>query len=257
MYPLFEKIISQNGLTNITYVEPFAGGAGVGLALLLLNKVKHIVINDLDKAIYSFWKSAINKPEEFIDMIYSTPVTVDEWYNQKSIYENRKSGQLQLGFATFFLNRTNVSGIIGARPIGGLGQKGIWKIDARFGKARLVDMIIELSLYKNQITISNEHGLKLIQKHLKKKRSLIYLDPPYYEKGASLYLNHYLHSDHLNLSRKLNKNPNSNWVLTYDNHRVIRSMYEDRFIQKFSLFHNAYKVQKGHEFLILSDRLAS
>ena len=132
LFPFFDKVIKENKLENVTYVEPFAGGAGAALALLFLEKVDRIVINDLDKAIYSFWKSAIFHSEDFIDKINKTPVTVKEWRKQKAIYNNPKSKQFDRGFATFFLNRTNRSGILEGGPIGGIEQKGIWKINARF-----------------------------------------------------------------------------------------------------------------------------
>src|SRR3989344_8585758 len=128
LFPFFDDVIKENGLEKITYVEPFAGGAGAALALLLSEKVDQIVINDLDKAIYAFWKSAIFDSAKFIKKIYSTPVTLKEWKKQKTIYNNPKAGCFELGFATFFLNRTNTSGILDGGPIGGIKQKGEYKI---------------------------------------------------------------------------------------------------------------------------------
>ncbi len=122
LFPFFDKIIKENTLEKITYVEPFAGGAGAALALLFLEKVDHIVINDFDKAIYSFWKSAIFESTKFIKKIYSTPITINEWEKQKAIYSNSRALRFERGFATFFLNRTNVSGILNGGPIGGKNQ---------------------------------------------------------------------------------------------------------------------------------------
>ena len=127
LFPFFEKIIKGNNLKAITYVEPFAGGAGAALALLLAGKVERIVINDLDKAIFSFWKSAIFDSEKFVKKIRSTPITVREWKKQRGIYSNPESECFDLGFATFFLNRTNVSGILDGGLIGGLDQSGMYK----------------------------------------------------------------------------------------------------------------------------------
>src|SRR6266446_4058558 len=116
LLPFFERIIQRNHLHGITYIEPFAGGAGAAIALLFLEKVDHIVINDLDKAIYSFWQSAVFNSAKFIERINSAPVTVKEWRRQKAIYLNPRSSLFDLGFATFFLNRTNVSGILDGGP---------------------------------------------------------------------------------------------------------------------------------------------
>lgn len=226
------------------------------MALLFLEKVERIVINDIDKAIYSFWKSVIFDSERFIEQICSTPITIKEWKKQKLIYSKPRSGRFDLGFATFFLNRTNISGILNGGPIGGMQQKGKWKIDARFNKKKLAERIHQLGLYKNRISVFNKDGVDLISDYLNKKNVFIYIDPPYYEKGATLYLNHYKKKEHEGLAKLLNHNTDSFWLLTYDNKKEIKSLYPERQIVSFSLFHNAYESRKGKEILILSDALA-
>lgn len=255
LFPLFDKVIKEHGLKNVVYVEPFAGGAGAALALLLLEKVDKIVINDLDKAIYSFWKSAIFNSDKFIKKMYSTPITTKEWLEQKAIYGNPKSNEFDLGFATFFLNRTNMSGILNGGLIGGIKQKGKYKIDARFNKDNLAEKIRQLALYKNRISVFNKDGVKLIHEYLNKENTFIYLDPPYYEKGAALYLNHYKKSDHEKLAEQLNKNAEAFWLLTYDNKKEIKSLYDDRKIVNFSLNYNAYELRRGREIMVLSDAI--
>jgi len=257
LFPFFDKVIKKHQLKNITYVEPYAGGAGAALALLFLEKVDRIVINDLDKAIFSFWKSVVFNSDKFVEKIYSVSLSMSEWKRQREIYRNEKKDEFSLGFATFFLNRTNISGILDGGPIGGKGQKGRWKIDARFNREKLVEKIYQLSQYKNRILVTNEDGLDLINNYLNKKNVLIYLDPPYYEKGSTLYLNHYKKNDHEKLANKLNQNPNSFWLLTYDNKSEIKSLYPLRRIVNFSLNYNAYKSRKGKEVMIFSDVLAT
>lgn len=255
LFPFFDRVIQANQLHGITYIEPFAGGAGAAIALLFLEKVDHIVINDLDRAIYSFWRSAVYDSDKFVEKIDSTPVTVKEWRRQKSIYMDPHSKSFDLGFATFFLNRTNVSGILDGGPIGGLDQRGKWKIGARFNKQGLSERVRQLGLYENRISIFNKDGIELIKDYLERKDAFIYLDPPYYAKGASLYLNHYQQSDHEALAKQLNKNANAFWLLTYDDRKQIRSLYPKRRIANFSLNYNAYESRKGHEIIVLSDEV--
>jgi DNA adenine methylase len=257
LLPFFQRIIDRNHLHGITYVEPFAGGAGAAIALLFLEEVDHIVINDLDRAIYAFWRSAIFSSAKFIERIDSTPVTVRQWRLQKAIYLDPTSRLFDLGFATFFLNRTNVSGILDGGPIGGLDQQGKWKIDARFNKKGLSERVRQLGLYENRISVSNRDGVDLIRDYLTSENIFIYLDPPYYEKGASLYLNHYKERDHEALADQLNANADAFWLLTYDNRKQIRSLYPERRIEHFSLNYNAYESRKGNEILILSDGVAT
>jgi len=257
LLPFFEKIIEDHDLEKITYIEPFAGGAGAALALLLSGKVGRIVINDLDRAIYAFWKSSIFSSAKFIKKIKKTPVTVSEWKKQKAIYNDPKANLFDLGFATFFLNRTNTSGILDGGLIGGLKQKSKYKIDARFNKDVLTERIQQIALYKDKISIFNKDGLQLIGEYLNKKNAFIYLDPPYFEKGATLYLNHYKKEDHEALANKLNNSPDAFWLLTYDNKKEIKSLYPDRKIVNFSLNYNAYESRKGREVMILSDAFAN
>ncbi len=255
LVPFLYKVIEKQKLNNITYVEPYAGGAGVALALLCSGRVNEIIINDLDKAIYSFWKSVVLHSGVFIEKIQKTPVTIHQWRKQKKIYDDPKSHQFELGFATFFLNRTNVSGNLDGGPIGGFDQSGEWKIDARYYKDTLIDRIRELSKFKKQIEIYNMDGIELIKDYLRLKNTIIYLDPPYYSKGATLYLNHYKQSDHERLARKLNCNPKAKWILTYDNKRQIRTLYSNRKIMGYTLRYNAYESRRGREVLILSDSI--
>ena len=257
LFPFFKKVIADSSLSRVTYVEPFAGGAGAALSLLLSGNVERIVINDLDPAIYSFWKSAIFDSEKFLRKMKRVPVTVAEWRRQKTIYANPDASTFDLGFATFFLNRTNVSGILDGGPIGGLDQSGTYKIDARFNKKALAEKIEKIASLKQRITVLNKDGLVLIRDYLNRKNTFVYLDPPYFDKGATLYLNHYKKEDHENLAKELNNHQDSFWLLTYDDKKEIRALYPQTKIHGFSLNYNAYVARVGKEILITSRALAS
>jgi len=249
------NVIDTNGITNCTYAEPFAGGAGAALTLLFLEKVERILINDLDESIYAFWKSTLSHTEAFLEKLRNVVVSIDEWHVQRDVYLNPNSSEFDRGFATFFLNRTNRSGIIGGRPIGGLDQTGKWKIDARFNKKTLVERIQKISLYKNRIDLSCTDGIHLMNQIHDMPNILVYIDPPYYEKGSSLYLNHYEQADHALLANFLNDHPNFFWLLTYDNVPEIASLYPDRVQLNFELNYHTQKPKKGKEILITSDAI--
>jgi DNA adenine methylase len=246
------KLIKKNKINNCVYVEPYAGGAGAALNLLFLEKVDRIIINDLDRAIYTFWDSIINNSKEFISRIESTSITIEEWYKQKEIYKNPKSNNFDLGFSTFFLNRTNRSGIIEGGPIGGHNQKGNWLIDARFNKTDLIKRIKDIASYKSRISVTNNDGIDLLKSLIKDENIFVYLDPPYYVKGSCLYLNHYVQRNHYELASFLNSN-NFNWVLTYDNVKEIRDLYQNRRCLDFSLNYHIDLPKLGKEILVVSD----
>ncbi len=227
---LFVDIISANHLDNCTFVEVFAGGAGAAISLLLKGHVKSLVLNDRDFAIYSFWKSVKEYPGELIKLIRSTRVSMAEWKRQKAIYNSKDAGNvLILGFATFYLNRCNHSGILGARPIGGMKQNGAYRINSRYNKATSIAKIEGIAKHADSLQVFNLDGvsfLKLLKWQHSRIKCLIYFDPPYYQKGPALYLNHFSHEDHNSLRDGILECPFP-WVLSYDNHESIVDMYRN------------------------------
>jgi DNA adenine methylase len=163
---------------------------------------------------------------------------------------------MEQGFALFYLNRTNRSGIIESWPIGGLDQAGKWKIDARFNRAKLAARIRAVGLYRNRIEVLNEDGISLAREYLRKNEGLVYLDPPYFVKGKSLYLSHYNGEDHKELAGLLNLHSDASWLLTYDNVEHVRALYPTRSIQEFSLSYSVHTARRGSELLISSDSIA-
>lgn len=228
--PFFRAVLEDNNLKGHSFAESFAGGAGASISLLVRGNVEALVLNDLDPSIYAFWKSVTEQPSDLIKLIRRTPVSVDEWHRQREVYSEKGDGDtLTLGFATFFLNRCNHSGILGARPIGGLQQRGTYRIDSRYTKETSIAKIQAISKLADRIEVHNMDGIEFIgmlADRFAEGRCLLYLDPPYYQKGPELYLNHFTHGDHLAL-RDTVKECALPWVLSYDNHPEIVSMYRE------------------------------
>lgn len=242
---------------KIILVEPYAGGAGASLKLLFSGKVDKIIINDLDKAIFSFWKIAISNTDFLINEIKKVNINIDEWKKQKKIYNNPLSTTKELAFATLFLNRTNRSGIIEGGPIGGIEQSGYWNIKARFTKNTIIKRLKKIKDFKNKIVVRNLDGitlLKQLEKNKCKNRYFIFLDPPYYQKGKSLYLNHYIDKDHKKLLKLLEKS-SLKWVMTYDDVSYIQNLYQKMKKDKFTINHSAFKSRRGKEVVIFSDNI--
>jgi len=228
---LFVEIVAMNNLRNCTFVEVFAGGAGAAVSLLLKGHVKAIILNDLDSAIYAFWRCVKEHPEDLIRRIRSTRVSMAEWQRQKDIYSQKDINDvLALGFATFFLNRCNHSGILGARPIGGLHQEGLYNMKSRFNKLTSIKKLEALAACQDALEVHNLDGLQFIQllkTKYRNRKTLTYFDPPYYQKGPALYLNHLQHNDHEDLRDRILEY-NAPWILSYDNNPTIREMYHGR-----------------------------
>jgi len=250
------ELIEKNNCVGSEYVEPYAGGAGVALGLLVGGYVSRIHINDIDIGIYNFWEAIINETDLFIKKIEQTPVNVQEWENQKEIYKNIEHySSFESGFATFYLNRCNRSGIITAGCIGGKGQCGAYRIDARYNKKDLIERINKIASYRDKICLYNEDTLSLIKENMSAfKNMILYLDPPYYVKGSSLYKNFYQHNDHLNIAKILRK-IDGNWIVSYDNVPEIVDIYKNIKKKEFSLNYSAGENKKGKEVMFFSDRL--
>jgi len=169
-------LIVYNSLEDGSYSEPYAGGASIALDLLFNDYVSEIHINDIDRGIYSFWSSILKDTDSFLRMLWDTPLNIDEWRRQVSIHKNRElHSATDVGFATFYLNRTNRSGIIGAGVIGGLNQTGNYKMDARYNKDGLARRIKAIACHKKYIKVYNQDALKFLTKTLpKKKRRVLY-----------------------------------------------------------------------------------
>ncbi len=252
-------VFDKNDLKGGCYVEPYAGGASVALALLFDGYASKVVINDIDKSIYAFWYSVINDCDNLCKMIENTPISIEEWKKQKEIYRKPDEiSRLDLGFSTFYLNRTNRSGILNAGVIGGLEQKQDWKIDARFNKSSLIKRIEKVAKFGDQIILTNKDACKLV-KGLKLKlpeNTLYYFDPPYYMKGKALYLNYYEHKDHVSIAKEIRKLNTQKWIVSYDNTVEIKKLYEGFKQIDYTLFYSAAKQHRmGDEVIIFSDKI--
>lgn len=236
------ELIHHNGLQGGLYIEPYAGGAGAAVYLLLNNHIEQIVINDADPVIHAFWWALLNENERLVDLIDCTPVTMDTWHEQQEIIDQPDIEDLTLlGFAAFFLNRTNRSGIIKGGVIGGKNQTGKYKIDARFNKLDLVRRIECLGRLRDRIQLFNVDAMDLITSGAIEinENSLTYLDPPYYKKGSQLYRNHYRPEDHAAIADVV-KAIETPWMVTYDNCVEINSLYEGAKGVEFSLHYSTH-----------------
>lgn len=250
------ETMKLNGLEGAAYVEPFAGGCAIAWYLLLNGHVRKVYINDLDPAIHAFWYCVLYKTDEFCELILSTPVTIDEWYTQREIYREKSTDYLKLGFATFFLNRTNRSGIIKAGVIGGLEQKGQYKLDCRFNKVRLIELISAIAARKSDIRLTNLDATQFIDEHIPDIEGLAFvnIDPPYYVKGKGLYQNFFEHDDHYRLFESI-KRITQSWIVTYDETPEICGIYAEYSPEPFGLTYTAQTKYKGSEVIIHAPKL--
>jgi DNA adenine methylase len=257
--PFIANVMEKNGVTGGHYLEPYAGGAGVALDLLFHGYASHIHINDADPAVYAFWVSVTHHSSELLELLESTPITIEEWFKWRSILrEERDASLVEKGFATLFMNRTNRSGILKAGVIGGKNQDGNYKLDARFKKDVITSRINEIAKRADDISVYCEDSLHLLNRcsEFLPKKSLIYLDPPYYVKGKGLYRNYYDHDDHVAIAKVIQqKKFKWSWIVSYDNTEEICAMYQLSQSLSYGLSYTAQKRYIGNEVMFFSRNL--
>ncbi|EEI9030610.1 DNA adenine methylase [Salmonella enterica] len=256
-----KDVIEQNSLNDGAYAEPYAGGAGVALELLLEEYVRKIYINDADFAVYSFWSSVINDTDNLCRLISNAKINMDEWRFHRYVISNpTEFTKLEIGFSAFFLNRTNRSGILKAGVIGGKAQNGKWRMDVRFNRDDLISRIENIAIYNQRIVVTNLDALEFLEAlnfldsvdKADKNKTLLYLDPPYYIKGQGLYRNFYEHDDHVLVMEKLRDINFPKWLVSYDNAKEIKDIYSDFPQVEYSLQYTAQQKKSGEEVMIFS-----
>lgn len=257
--PLIIEVIQRNRLEGGHYLEPYAGGAGVALVLLFDGVVEQIHINDADPAVAVFWKVATRHTKELIALVANEPVTIDAWHHWRAVMLGAENGsELERGFATLFMNRTNRSGILKGGVIGGKSQAGVYKIDERFMRDELCLRLERIGKHSKFISIYEEDAFELLLRchQFLPKKSLVYLDPPYYVKGEGLYRNFYQHHDHLKIARLLGSTRfRRPWIVSYDAAEEIKEMYGYARSMSYGLQYTAQRRYTGSEVMFFSQRL--
>lgn len=254
-----KQVVIENNLLDGVYVEPYAGGAAIALELLIEEYVSRIHINDISRPVYSFWKSVLDHTDELARKIRDTRLTIRSWDKQKKVFAHQDEyDDLELGFAVFFLNRTNRSGILNGGIIGGRDQTGPWKIDARYNAPELTRRIEAIARLKKRIALTKQNATTFLKRQTKTLPSdtLIYLDPPYYRKGKELYYDYYTDSDHREIAELVRTRiKDQKWIVSYDNAKEIRGMYEGCRRLVYSIGYSAREVKQGTEVMFFSEGL--
>lgn len=261
LYHFVAQIIKDNHYT--TFIESCAGGANLSLSLLQNKIIDHAIINDFDKGIYSLFFNALEQPQQLITKIKQVPFDVDtpyqpfilEYYQKlKGHYTANYNGytntSLDLAFEFLFLNRTNYSGIINGRPIGGLTQDGKYKLNCRFNKKTLIKKINLIHFLKGKITLYNQDANSLLNNLQLNNQTLALIDPPYVKQGNSLYNLGFTKEQHKQLANTIN-HLSTPYIVTYDDDELIQTIYPHSHLYHYALKYSSNNKNKGKHFELM------
>ena len=247
------SLLEENDMVGTSYAEPYAGGAGLALRLLMDEYVNEIFINDLDPSVYAFWYAILNNPDEMCRWIADVEISIRQWEECKVIQKEYKTvDSLDLAKSTFFLNRTNVSGVISGGPIGGLAQTGKYKIDVRFNRDDLIKRINDITNFAHRIHLSNQDGKDFLDT-IEERPEDVFVYPPYYQKGSCLYMNAFKDKDHAALAERV-RQLKSKWMVSYDSHEFILNLYSQENKVRYQLSQCASN-RIGDEVIIFDERI--
>lgn len=255
--PFIAALIRAQPRRPKLYAEPFAGGAGAALKLLVDEVVEGIRINDLNPGIAAFWRCVFHETEAFVRKLERATVSIPAWQRHRRIYLTPDGRtDLELGFATFFLNRCNRSGILTARPIGGLEQNGAWKIDARYNAQRLAERVRYVGEFRDRVEVTQLDARDFIATQSRHADDvLLYVDPPYIVQGDDLYLDRLSYADHQGLAKVLDGSP-VRWFMTYDcDDRITDDLYPNLRCAQFNIKHTAQIQHVGSEYMVFAENV--
>lgn len=221
------------------FCEPFCGGLSVGLQLL--NKYDHSIISDLDPTILSLWQVIRDRPDELIEACYEIQPNRETFLAAKDLLTaNDINDPIRSAALKLYIHRLSYC------SIGELarGLKPDWS--TRWKSDMIATRISDASAVLQNTDIYYQSYNETIAQA--PKDTVFCLDPPYAKAGASLYKFAFQEADHRDLASILHGL--DNWVLSYDDHPLIRELYSDCDIREIQVKYYTGKVKDKHELLI-------
>lgn len=138
-------------------------------------------------------------------------------------------------------------------PLGGLAQTGSTRIDSRLARERVLRQLAWIGMLGESGRLVVADG----PSHAVADASdgMLYLDPPYVEQADRLYATSFTATDHLELCSYLSATERP-WVLSYDDHPLVRSLYADHDVDAPPHTYTAGGTTVGRELIITNTTAA-
>lgn len=207
------------------FIEPFAGGAIVGLTVAAESLANHVTLVELDEQVAAVWRTILDGDGEWLaEKIVSFELTAE---TVKQLLANVPCTQRDLAFQTIVKNRVNRGGILapGAGRIKtGESGKGI---QSRWYPETLKKRILKIAAIRDSITFVHGDGLQTLCENAHRANAVFFIDPPYTaagkRAGSRLYTYHELdHEALFDIADTLM----GDFLMTYDNCKGVRRLAE-------------------------------
>lgn len=255
--PFITSIITQLNISKPHFIEPFAGGLGLSCSLYKTGIIHRIGYFDKDPMVMNFWDTITNPmlAKDLAERVETAPLTVAEYDRQKNIYRDGAGDSMERALAFLYLNRVNRSGILTGGLIGGREQSGKYTMGARFNRKRIADRILQVSKYMYTPIIEPTFR-KTMNYYAHDKRSIMFLDPPYVQKGGSLYPTRMSGAEHIDLLNTLcDYSDTGYWLCTYDNAPLVVDYADRLHMYRFTLPYSVNTHRTESELLIVSSKV--
>lgn len=218
LVPEVRRWVASLGFRPSVFVEPFAGGAIVGLTMAVENLADKVVLSELDPDVAAVWKVIFGRSnldaKWLFDQILAAELT--EPFVRSIIESNPKSVKEQ-AFRTIIKNRCQRGGILA--PGAGLvkaGENGKGLL-SRWYPQTLVNRMTILRGVRARVQFIEGDAFDVIEQHAANPAAAFLVDPPYSLGGKKAGSRLYLHNaiDHERLFAEMAR-VDGQFLLTYD-----------------------------------------
>ncbi len=225
LVPRIRQWLASLSYQPAEFIEPFAGGAIIGLTVAAEGLADHVTLVELDEAVAAVWQTIIHDDgggEWLAGRIVSFDLTHE---SAKNVLTQLPRSTRERAFQTIIKNRVNRGGILapGAGMIkGGENGKGLL---SRWYPETLQRRILEIVKLRDRITFIHGDGMEVLRKNIDREEAVFFLDPPYTASGKQAGSRLYSHSnlDHELLFDTVDLLA-GDFLMTYDDAEEVRQL---------------------------------
>lgn len=232
--------ISKLGFRPTHFVEPFAGGASVGLAIAELDLADHVTLAEIDPDVSAVWEVVLNgQASAFANRIRTFKLTHS---SAAEITAGKSNDTLSRAFRCLLRNRISRAGIMA--PGSGWLNKGEdgRGIHSRWYPKTLADRIEASNALREKVAFIKGDGLKVLKGFCSDPHAVAFVDPPYTVRGRGAGRRLYAHCD-------VDADKLFEVIRTFAGAMVItyhRSVIVERLADSIGLERHTVTMQTGH-----------